>query len=98
MNKNKEWEEEFDKEFQDLNNLYPETGETLKSFISKAILSAEEAKTREILDEIMDEFGSYDNGCGCCADSTLQHELSIKYKDILSLPDQKELSINKDHD
>lgn len=79
------WEEEFDKEFQDLNNLYPETGETLKSFISKAILSAEEVIVDKTFDWIWKGWG-LDLGN---LDRAKEHFKS------LSLPDQERLSNTK---
>jgi hypothetical protein len=41
----------------------------------------EEEKER-LLDEISDEFGNYDDGCGCCARHTLQEMLSKKYPSL----------------
>jgi hypothetical protein len=59
---------------------------SLESFISDLLASerqrcVEEEKER-LLDEISDEFGNYDDGCGCCARHTLQEMLSKKYPSL----------------
>lgn len=100
QNKTERWVEEFRQTFRPdyngggslkriaeyskkLKNTKVDLGE-VENFITQLLSDAR----RELLDEILDDFGNYDDGCGCCARHTLQEKLTEKYKEALTTAEE----------